>query len=357
MSMKRLWQLMLSRFAGWRQSRRRADTVTTPPAVAAATLAGAGESPLQALLATHLQLDQAIDQKLVEVVGDTESSALAIIQEVRQLYDSANTLVQYLEHSSLKAGDLNQEITESVAYLVEIGDFVQKLPAKMAHDLQSVQSVVQEITGLSELVGSVQAISMQSHLLAINAAIEGSRAGPSGAAFRVVADEMRKLAANSSAVARQISDGLGRARHAVVDGMAASLSESQQQLEEISHAATSINKLRDNFEDMSQYFKIRFTVVTKHNADLARDIAAVLGHIQYQDVVSQCIDRIRLATDQRNGLLQTALEQGTPDSARLVDLRAQMTQLIADYLAEEDKHKHSARHDAQDSGELKIELF
>ncbi len=313
--------------------------------------------PVKAMLDSHLQLDHEIDKKLIEVVGDTESSALAIITQVRQLYDTASTLVTYLDTSSLKASDLGQEISSSVAYLVEIGTFLQELPVKMERDLQNVHSIVKEINDLSGLVGAVQAISMQSHLLAINAAIEGSRAGPSGAAFRIVASEMRQLASNSSGVAAKINEGLARARHVVVDGMAASIEESSQQLKEVSQAGESIRKLHENFEDMSQYYKIRFAVVTKYNEDLAKDISEVLGQIQYQDVVSQCIDRLRVAIDKRNVFFQNAVGAWGQGNADLTHLPPQLAQILSDYITEEERHKHSARHATDDSSEPKIELF
>ncbi len=310
---------------------------------------------LQDLLDTHLELDHAIDQKLVEVVEDTEHSALSIIKEVRGLYDSADLLVQYLENSSPQANSLGSDIVNSVSYLVEISAFIQELPAKMTRDLHSVQSVVKEITDLSALVGSVHAISMQSHLLAINAAIEGSRAGPGGAAFRVVADEMRLLASNSSTVASQISEGLRRARSVVEGGMSTRISESTKALEDVSQAVASIQKLQENFEDMSQYFKTRFAVITQHNQNLSRDIAEVLGHIQYQDVVRQCIERLRAAIVQRNAALQTAADpMQTLDAAQL---QTALTQILLDFVAQEEMHKHSARHDDQASGEPKFELF
>lgn len=314
-------------------------------------------APLQSILETHLQLDQEIDKKLIEVVGDTENSAIDIINQVRKLYDSANTLVTYLNNSSLQAENLGKDIADSVTYLVEIGDFIQQLPAKMTRDMDVVQSVVKEIKELSEMIGAVQAISMQSHLLAINAAIEGSRAGPSGAAFRIVAQEMRKLASNSSNVASKINDGLSRARHVVEDGMSTSIAESTQQLERVSHAVDSIQKLKNNFEDMSQYYKTRFTVLTKHNEDLATDISEVLGHIQYQDVVSQCIHRIRFAIGQRNTLLEKAADQFGQGDANFSELSELLTSVLNVYLTEEQKHKHSARHEAADNTELKFELF
>lgn len=336
------------------RGRSQASPVDVAPGSAAQALVA---EPITALLETHLQFDQQIDLKLQEVITDTENSALDIIKQVRSLYDTANRLVTYLNSSSPQANSLGQDIVDSVAYLVEIGTFIEELPAKMTRDLNSVQSVVKEIKELSGLVSSVQAISMQSHLLAINAAIEGSRAGPSGAAFRVVADEMRLLAANSSKVAVQINAGLMRALHVVEAGMSTSIAESSKGLKDVSHAVVTIEKLQDNFEDMSQYFKTRFAVVTKHNEDLAKDIAEVLGHIQYQDVVSQCIERMRKAIAQRNAFLQTVAGQPQLSAEDLAQLPEILGQVLAAYLQEEDKHKHSARHEEEASSELKFELF
>ena len=314
-------------------------------------------APIEALLDIHLHLDQEIDKKLMEVVADTETSAIDIIKQVRELYDTANSLVVYLNSSSPQADTLGKDIVNSVAYLIEIGEFIEQLPGKMTRDMDIVQSVVKEIKDLNEMVGAVQAISMQSHLLAINAAIEGSRAGPSGAAFRIVAQEMRKLASDSSEVASKIKTGLTRARHVVEDGMANSISESTQQLHLVSHAVGSIQKLRENFEDMSQYFKTRFAVVTKHNEDLAKEISNVLGHIQYQDVVSQCIDRLRGAIGERNAFLQSSVTLQAQGSLELAQLPEQLALILNAYQSEEEKHRHSARHNDENSSELKFELF
>lgn len=321
---------------------------------------------LDALLASHLLLERAMDGKLQEVVVDTERSALDIIQQVRHLYDAAHTVVVYLESSSPQADALGGDIVASVRYLVEIGAFIEQLPAKMARDMEGVASVVQEIKGLNDLVGSVQAISMQSHLLAINAAIEGSRAGPSGAAFRIIAQEMRKLASDSGGVAQKINAGLSRARHVVESGMSASIAESEQQIYSVSHAVGSIQKLQDNFEDMSQYFKTRFAVITKQNEDLAHEISEVLGHIQYQDVVSQCIERMRQALARRNDFLEALVHQRQQPGFELGSFVQGLDAILEAYTTEEEKHKHSARHleagsDNADGGngggELKFELF
>jgi methyl-accepting chemotaxis protein len=307
-------------------------------------------------LGVYLRLEEAIDNSLKGVIGDTESSAQSIIKHVRRLHDSATTLASYLDGTSLQAGDLGKEIIESLAFLSDIGAFIERLPDKMERDLSSVQALVAEIKFLSDMTSDVKAISLQSHLLAINAAVEASRAGTVGSAFKVVADEMRRLAGNSNAIAVKINRGLARAQEIVENGLQSTIKESASQLADVSTAAATMAKLRDNFEGMSQYYKTRFSVVMKHNEDLVRDIGETLGQVQYQDVVRQSIERIRTAVGRRNDALRT-LPMRTTDPADAGDLPLQLELILDDYVAEEQKHRHSVRQTQGSDAPLKIEMF
>ena len=334
----------------------RAGYPSQPPRARAEKLV---TEPVAELLDMHLRLDEEIDRKLVEVIAGTETSALEIMGNVRQLFDTASNLVAYLNRSSIKGGALEQEIFSSVTSISEIGAFVEQMPEKIERDMQNVHSIVSEIKGLSGLVEAVKDISMQSHLLAINASIEASRAGVSGAAFRAVADEMRVLANNSGLVAKQINDGLSRVRHVIDNGIAAGIMSSSQELDQITHAVDSIQKIKDNFEDISQYYKTSFMVVTKHNVDLAKNIGDVLGTIQYQDVVRQCVDRIRCAIDRRNQFLKSSVDRLDTNNqpSELLQLPALLELIRIEYLAEEEKHNSAASHALGPGTELKIELF
>jgi methyl-accepting chemotaxis protein len=313
--------------------------------------------PVADVLRSHLKLDAEISIKLKEVVEDTEHSALKIIAEVRQLYDTANTSVNYMDESSVIADALGQEVISTVSHLRGLENFVLQLPGQMKSDLENVQLISKEIKVLSGLVDSVKAISMQSHLLSINAAIEGSRAGPSGASFRVVAGEMRKLALNSHEVASQISQGLLRANLVVTGGIASGIADASERLEDVLAATDSIQMLQDNVARISDFYNSRFQVITKNNKDLAFNISEVLGQIQYQDVVSQCIDRMTVAISQRNSLLEDTALQLQNGDAEIEKLSQKIDLISQSYRTEEDKHMHSERHETAATSELKIELF
>lgn len=336
---------MLRSLSGWyrRLTRSRKQT---PPVALADVLDG------------HLALDREIDKRLTGIMRNTEVSALFIIEQVRHLHTTASQLVADLDGSGQLAQATHNETAESVAYVVDIGAFLSRMPDKVRRDMARVHELSVEIQNLSGMASAVQAISMQSHLLAINAAIQASHTGVNSAAFHVVADEMRKLASDSGAVAGQIAKGLCRAQQLVDKDMAASLAESTQQLAQVSRASDSIQKVLDNFDHLNQYYAERFAQATRHNAALAGDIAEVLGQIQFQDVVRQSIERIQVANKQRNALFETVRTPDTSHALTPSESSAVLASILQDYLDEDSRHAPCVPADTmQAAGTPKIELF
>ena len=89
---------------------------------------------------------------------------------------------------------------------------------------ESVRDIARHSENLSEAVRLISEIASRTNLLAMNAAIEAAHAGDAGRGFAVVSDEIRKLAEQSTAQAKDIAGGLGQVSRAIEKVQDASLS-------------------------------------------------------------------------------------------------------------------------------------
>ena len=79
----------------------------------------------------------------------------------------------------------------------------------------SVNAINDAITTNAAMVKDIEKIALQVRIIAINASIEAARAGEHGKAFAMVAEEIRKLAQNSSDSAQKTKEASANASAAI----------------------------------------------------------------------------------------------------------------------------------------------
>ena len=102
----------------------------------------------------------------------------------------------------LTANDnLKQEIEQRVS---EIDDAL-KNAAFLANSFKELKEQTKEVT---DITGSIQEVVDKTNVLAINASIEAAHAGSFGAGFKIIANEVHKLAGQTGEFAKQITDSI-----------------------------------------------------------------------------------------------------------------------------------------------------
>ncbi len=261
---------------------------------------------------------------IADNVGQQADSTDVANNDVSMMADKikqTETEVGVLDKNSRDMNGISKQSMGTLQQLIEVNNSTRKSIASVEEQINSTHQSVQQIHMAANLINE---ISDQTSLLALNASIEAARAGESGKGFVVVADEIAKLANQSSASVEEINrvvEELQSNATKSVDGMREiniSVDKQVESLTETQHIFSNLHQELGNFTDSVQS-------IDTLTSEMERQRSNVIESLNLLNRLAQ--DNATVAEE--TSAMSTDLSQVVEDSAAIIDnLEQQMTALM-----------------------------
>ncbi|MEM9692023.1 MAG: methyl-accepting chemotaxis protein [Myxococcota bacterium] len=208
-----------------------------------------------------------ISSNIDEMASQQQRGAVNQFQAIKEMRQTIQTMVRAL----LEIHRSSQEVLENAASTQATNERAQKeLTALAGHTNR-----------INELLEVVTQIASKSELLALNASLEGVRAGHEGRGFLLVASELQQLAEHTGRVigdVKSMTEDIGRSRAATVVSMdrATKLARATT---EASNAISSITQQQSTEAERVLAAMSDVALVTEEIADSAEDASVAIAEL------------------------------------------------------------------------------
>ena len=306
--------------------------------------------------------------QLTGSLSEVENGVIEVIERINSVYAISKGQIDRINDSVQNGMQLSAVMSEQSDHNQKVVSILQghvdAQQTELQGTLERTRRLSDEVASLSPLVGVISDIAKQTNLLALNAAIEAARAGEAGRGFAVVADEVRKLSAQTADAATEISTRI----HAATERAQAELLlaenafSAHKGVDELSGIIGGLSSMETRFNEGSQFMMEVMALVEQGNQEVVTRLSEALGYIQFQDVVRQRVEQVQFALKELDEHLQHVFKASMDSDLHEVTptLKERLEGHLDKYVMEGQRDAHAAatgRALAEEPARPAIELF
>ena len=232
-------------------------------------------------------------------------TAEQVARSSSQMSDSSQAVAQGSAEQATAIEELAANV-QSITHVVDVLGAVEESSDSIARTVRAIEEIKDNAQSISQLANSIEDISFQTNILALNASVEAARAGDAGRGFAIVAEEIRRLASQVSEASRAADELAGRAIENVEAGSeligsaSSNMEEAVTSIEDIKTAMSSIAhaseqqleavaQIQESMDSLSQVVQENSAaseesaVIGEELADRANELKHLIGRFKIDE--------------------------------------------------------------------------